>query len=352
MRVNRKLEHIELSLSQKDKTCSTGFEDITLVHNSLPQLNWGEVDTSCSFLGKRLSIPLLINAMTGGHPQLEGINYSLARAAAAAGMAMAVGSQRAALENYSARASFEVVREANPSGVILANLGADCSLSEARIAIEMIRADGLQLHLNVPQELAMQEGDRDFRGILANIEYLVKSLPVPVVVKEVGFGMSRESIHRLKEVGVKNIDVGGAGGTDFMAIEENRAGRMPRWSWGIPTAISLLEGLEESQEVNLIASGGIEHALDCVKALCLGSHLVGIARPILRALLDGSDQKLDGFLSDLMADIRRIMLMLGAKTIKDLITVPVVISGQTYHWLCRRGIDVDVFARRKGCLSN
>ncbi|RYD03874.1 hypothetical protein N752_17485 [Desulforamulus aquiferis] len=340
MRINRKLEHIELSLNQKKRSIATGFEDVSLVHNSLPQLNWEEVDPSCEFLGKKLSVPLLINAMTGGHPQLEGINYSLARAANLAGVAIAVGSQRAALEDHSARASFKVVREANPRGVVLANLGADCSELEARAAIEMINADAIQLHLNVPQEMAMREGDRQFRGILGNIELLVKHLSVPIIVKEVGFGMSRESFRRLCDIGVRNIDIGGAGGTDFMAIEENRAGRMTMWSWGIPTAISLLEGIEECKgQANLIASGGIEHALDCVKALCLGCHLVGIARPLLKVLMSGSDKHLDDFLELLKADIRRIMLMLGAKTIKDLTSVSAVISGNTYHWLCQRGIS-------------
>lgn len=349
MRLNRKLEHIELSLRQKKSTATTGFNDITLVHNSLPQLNWDEVDTACEFLGKQLRAPLLINAMTGGHPKLEIINNSLAKAAAVTGVALAVGSQRAALEDVSARASFEVVREANPDGVVLANLGADCSLAEANEAITMIKADGIQLHLNVPQELAMSEGDRNFKGILENIELLTKQLDVPVLVKEVGFGMSKESIRRIFKAGVKYIDVGGAGGTDFMAIEQSRSGREVEWTWGIPTAISLMEGMAvKSKGVSLIASGGIEHALDCVKALAMGCSLVGMARPLLRILVDGSDQRLISYLEKMIEDMQRIMLMLGLRRISDLTLVPMVISGQTYHWAVQRGIEVESYARREG----
>ncbi|AQS58207.1 type 2 isopentenyl-diphosphate Delta-isomerase [Desulforamulus ferrireducens] len=345
MRSNRKLEHIEFSLRQKDRQGANGFNDITLIHNSLPELNWQEVDLTCKFLGQTLKAPLLINAMTGGHPQLEEINYHLARAAAVSGVAIAVGSQRAALEDAAARRSFTVVREAYPQGVVLANLGADCTLEEAKEAVAMIRANALQLHLNAPQELAMAEGDRDFRGILENIASLVKQLEVPVVVKEVGFGMSRESVKRLMAAGVSYIDIGGAGGTDFMAIEQSRSGKSMAWNWGIPTATSLLEGLSVGGE-NLIASGGIEHALDCIKALSLGCCLVGMARPLLRVLVNGSPQQLTSSLAALIDDMRRIMLMLGASDLQQLKKVPVVISGATFHWVNQRGISVEHYARR------
>ncbi|MEG6520404.1 type 2 isopentenyl-diphosphate Delta-isomerase [Desulfotomaculum sp. 1211_IL3151] len=348
MRLNRKLEHIEFSLKQGTIEGANGFNDITLVHNSLPQLNWEDIDTGCTFLGKKLAVPLLINAMTGGHRELEGINGDLAKVASLAGVALAVGSQRAALEDTSTRYSFSVVREMNPQGVVLANLGADCTLEEARAAIKMIQADGLQLHLNVPQELAMSEGDRKFKGILENIQMLNRDLEVPVIVKEVGFGMSRESISRISQVGVKHIDVGGSGGTDFMAIEEARSGKGAGYSWGIPTAISSLEGLSFVQgDLRLIASGGIRHGLDIVKALAMGCSLVGMARPFLKVLVEGSFYELNLYLSSLIRDIHRIMLMLGARTITDLQKVPLIISGNTYDWLSRRGISVDHYARRE-----
>lgn len=347
MRLNRKLEHIEFSLKQRTIEGANGFDDITPVHNSLPQLNWEDIDTSCQFFGKKLAVPLLINAMTGGHKELAGINGDLAKVAAAAGIALAVGSQRAALEDTSTRYSFSVVREMNPQGVVLANLGADCTLKEARAAIEMIQADGLQLHLNAPQELAMTEGDRKFKGILENIQMLNRALEVPIIVKEVGFGMSRESISRISEAGVNYIDVGGSGGTDFMAIEEARSGKGASYRWGIPTAISSLEGLSLVKgELHLIASGGIRHGLDIIKALAMGCSLVGMARPFLKVLLEGSVDELNRYLSSLITDIHRIMLMLGARTITDLQRVPLIISGHTYDWLSRRGISVDHYARR------
>lgn len=349
MRLNRKLEHIEYSLRQKQIEGAAGFRDITLVHNSLPELNWDEVDTSCTFLGKRLKAPLLINAMTGGHRELEQINESLAQAAAVTGTALAVGSQRAALEDKTTRRSFAVVREANPEGVILANLGADCTLAEARAAIAMIEADGIQLHLNAPQELAMAEGDRNFRGLLENIANLTRQLKVPVIVKEVGFGMSRESIARLIQVGVRYLDVGGAGGTDFIAIERARSGAHAPYSWGIPTATSLLEGLQvKNSEDTLIASGGVKEPLDVVKALALGAPLVGMARVILQRLVQGSAEDLLQYLSQFNEDMRRIMLMLGAKNLQQLRQVPLIIGGDTYHWLKLRGIPVEHYAQRMG----
>ncbi|CCO08225.1 type 2 isopentenyl-diphosphate Delta-isomerase [Desulforamulus hydrothermalis] len=351
MRLNRKLEHIEFSLRQKNNEGATGFSDITLLHNPLPQLNWDEVDTSCAFLGQRLKAPLLINAMTGGHPQLESINRSLAAAAAAAGVALAVGSQRAALEDCSTRSSFTVVREVNPHGVILANLGAGCTLAEAKEAVDMIKADAIQLHLNAPQELAMEEGDRKFRGVLENIRLLAQNLEVPVIVKEVGFGMPKETIRRLVQAGVRHIDIGGAGGTDFIAIEQARAGKEAVYSWGIPTAVSLLEGLAEgNHDIQLIASGGIRNAIDSVKALVLGCFLVGMARPLLEIVIQESERSLIQYLKKYIEEIRRLMLMLGARTVQDLKKVPVVINGPTYHWMCRRGIPVDHYARRQGLL--
>jgi len=169
-----------------------------------------------------------------------------------------------------------------------------------------------------------------------------------VIVKEVGFGMSRESIWRLRSAGVKVIDVGGAGGTDFMAIEESRSGSPTGWNWGIPTAVSLLEALSLNSPGQLVASGGIEHALDCVKALALGATLVGMARHLLRVLMDHSEQGLITHLENIIYDLRRIMLMLGARKTSDLTLVPLVISGTTYHWVSCRGIEVEHYARRKG----
>lgn len=347
MRLNRKLEHIELSLRQKPPEGAAGFNDIVLVHNSLPELNWDEINTSCQFLNKKLTTPLLINAMTGGHPELERINRSLAEAAAAAGVALAVGSQRAALEDSTTRSSFSVVRQFNPDGVILANLGADCTLAEAQEAIDMLKADGIQLHVNAPQELAMAEGDRSFRGLLENIKELTCQLAVPVIVKEVGFGMSQESVRRLAGAGVHYMDVGGAGGTDFIAIEQARSGRRESLHWGIPTATSLLEGLHVKDEnVCLIASGGFKGALDIAKALALGATLVGMARPLLQFVVQGSTEDLVSYLSAIEEDLRRIMLMLGAASIDELSKVPLVVSGATYHWLKLRGISVEHYARR------
>ncbi len=198
-RISRKLrkkEHLEYALKTSQLPAENGFSDIFLVYDALPDLNFKQIDTSLEFLKKKLKAPLLINAMTGGHPEVKQINRSLAAVAARAGIAMAVGSQTAGLEDPQVRDTYRIARDENPAGVLLANLSALAAPPMVKEAVEMIEADGVQLHLNVAQELAMPEGDRNFRGALANIEKISALSPVPVIVKEVGFGLSREAVRK------------------------------------------------------------------------------------------------------------------------------------------------------------
>ncbi|WP_369691342.1 type 2 isopentenyl-diphosphate Delta-isomerase [Desulfolucanica intricata] len=342
------MEHIEYAL-RLDQDTDNGFSDIYLVHNSLPELNIEQVSTECEFLGKKLSAPLLINAMTGGHPDVVEINRSLARAARITGIAMAVGSQKAGLESPEVAFTYQVAREENPAGVVLANLSAGDSWMEARAAVEMIEADALQFYLNVPQEIAMREGERDFSGILKNIEQVNKTAGVPLIVKEVGFGMSMETVRQLAAAGISWIDIGGKGGTDFMAIEQMRGNlRNCRefQGWGLTTAVSLLEGLSLNLSLNFIASGGIRTVPEIVKALVLGARLVGIARPFLRILYEESEKKLISYIEDIIRSMKIMMLMLGARRIDDLRLQPAVITGSTADWLEKRGIDLTHYAQR------
>ncbi|HWQ73008.1 MAG TPA: type 2 isopentenyl-diphosphate Delta-isomerase [Desulfitobacteriaceae bacterium] len=344
-RISRKLrkkEHLEYALKTSQLPAENGFSDIFLVYDALPDLNFKQIDTSLEFLKKKLKAPLLINAMTGGHPEVKQINRSLAAVAARAGIAMAVGSQTAGLEDPQVRDTYRIARDENPAGVLLANLSALAAPPMVKEAVEMIEADGVQLHLNVAQELAMPEGDRNFRGALANIEKISALSPVPVIVKEVGFGLSREAVRKIYEAGVRHIDISGKGGTDFIRIEYLRSGKEYRDKFrniGIPAASSLLEALSLDLPLTVIASGGFRDGSDLACAFALGAGLVGMARHFLQVLIEGSEQELEKRVEIIIDDLRRTMMMAGAANLRELAEKPVIITGGTAEWLIRRGID-------------
>ena len=308
-----------------------------------------DIDTSCKFMGKTLAAPLIINAMTGGHPEIREINSNLARVAREVNVAMAVGSQRAALDDPEVRETFGVVREENPTGVILANLNAGCSPAEAKEAVAMIRADGLQLYLNAAQEVVMSEGETNFRGVLDRVAQVARELDVPVVVKEVGFGMERETVAALAAAGARYIDVGGSGGTNFAAIEGRRRGGVGSFleGWGIPTASSLLEALSAVGRPAIIASGGVRSALDVLRVLICGASLAGMARPLLQLLVNESGAAVAGYIEDLIDDLKSMMLLVGARDLAALARRPLVVTGFTADWLEARGIDHHGYARRR-----
>lgn len=260
---------------------------------------------------------------------------------------MAVGSQTIALEEPCLRDSFRVVRDMHPDGVILANVSANSSIENCLAAVEMIAADGLQLHFNVPQELAMNEGDRNFRGILEHISLIAEACPVPVIAKEVGFGFSRESAARLYDCGIRIIDIGGKGGTNFLAIEDQRGGRFNQElsDWGIPTAASLGEILDLQLPVQIIASGGIRLASDIAKAIGMGAELVGISGLFLKILLHEGLEELDRRLSQLLYQTQATFLMAGAAGCQEIRKKPVITMGRTAEWLRIRGIDPGQWCR-------
>ena len=316
------------------------FDDITILHNCLSEVNLKEIDISTSLQGIKLEKPIIINAMTGGTPEGERINRQLAIIAKRLNLAMAVGSQKIALENPKSTRSFEIVREVNPEGIIFANLGADATVDEARRAIEMIGADALQLHLNVPQEVIMKEGCKDFRGTVNNISQIVNNIDVPVIVKEVGFGIAGEEAAALIECGVKIIDVGGTGGTNFIAIESLRrkSSLLKKFeSWGIPTPISLIEVLRAAEgRADVIASGGLKDGFDAAKAIALGAKAAAYAGSFLHILLNKGPSSLEKHILHIEKEIKYIMAMTGARNLAELRKRPVIIKGETYHWVkCR-----------------
>ncbi|PKM80075.1 MAG: type 2 isopentenyl-diphosphate Delta-isomerase [Firmicutes bacterium HGW-Firmicutes-14] len=347
-RLTRKDEHIFSSLRLAGRRPESGFSDISLVHNALPEIAVSDISLRTILFGKTLHAPLVINAITGGGRVPAEINQALAAAARETGLAMAVGSQTVAVEKPKYEESFRVVRKENPSGLIMANVGAHVSVEAARRAVEMISADALQVHLNVPQEAVMREGDRDFRGWLKNISIMAAKIAVPLVVKEVGFGLSREVVRRLYEAGVRNFDVGGRGGTNFIAIEYLRSELKGSSleTWGITTAASLVEVKSSGMAETVIATGGILNGLDAAKALALGADAAGIAGPYLKVVFERGAAGLIQVIENMKSDLKRVLLMTGTRRPSHLKYVPLVITGGTREWLRERGIDTTPYARR------
>lgn len=347
-RSKRKAEHLKHALKTGQKRLS-GFEDIHFVHDSIPQTALNQIQISSHVGELTLSSPIFINAMTGGGGEATyQINKQLGFVANKTGVAVAVGSQMAALRDEKERRTFEVVREQNPNGIVIANLGMEATIEQAKTAVEMIAANALQIHVNVVQELTMPEGDRDFRTALDNIQSIVEKLEVPVIVKEVGFGMSKDTVAQLFASGVHIVDVGGYGGTNFAEIENERRTRLLHFfnEWGIPTAVSIVEAKSVAITKPIIASGGIQTSLDVVKSLALGADAVGMAGMFLRILIDQGPSALIEQIKMMHEDLKIMMVALGANNISELQQVPLIISGKTYHWLTERGLDTTYYSRR------
>lgn len=349
IRKQRKIEHLNIASCTADGPCTSGLEDVQLINNSIPEIDLNEVSAKSSFLGKTLEYPVIINALTGGTDEAYTINLELARLAVKYGLGMAAGSQQIALEDPKVKNTFAIIREINPDGLVLANLSASASIGDVKEAVDMLAADAIQLHFNVPQELAMPEGERTFKGILNNVGRIADSLSVPIIAKEVGFGFSREAVDELFAAGVRVFDIAGKGGTNFIKIEDQRKGLFQGEfdDWGISTASSLAEIVALKLPITIIASGGIREAMDAGKALALGADLVGIAAPFLKALLNGGTEMLENMTNDLLYRLRALFLMAGAQSCQQMRSCPVVITGKTAEWLRARNIDPQSWAQRK-----
>lgn len=347
-RQSRKLDHVRCALQLQDGPGISGFQDIQLIHHCLPGLALEEIDLSTAVAGQALSQPLIINALTGGAGDVAAINEGLAILARETQSVLAVGSQYAALENKALTETYRLVRRHNPRGLVWANLGAYATPVQAAAAVEMVEAQALQLHLNTAQELFMAEGDRDFRGYQENIAAICQRLPVPVIVKEVGCGISREAAALLWECGVAALDVSGAGGTNFIAIEALRTQEelaADLLSWGIPTACALLEaGNVAGRQHGLIASGGVRTALDVVKALALGANAVAMAAPALRLVCNGPLEAAVAAWEELLQQVRRLMLLSGSRNLAALRTAPLIMRGLVEDWRRQRALQ-----RRRSC---
>ncbi len=331
----RKADHIRVNLEEDVQSrLTSGLEKIQFEHNAVPEHKLAAVDTSLSFLGKPLRAPILISSMTGGTARAEKINLTLARGAQSEGVAMGLGSIRAAIEDESLARTFQVRRVA-PDILLFANLGAvqlnyGYSVDECRRAVEMIEADALYLHFNALQEALQPEGDTNFEGLLPKIEAVCRKLEVPVLAKEVGWGISGRAARRLVDVGVAGIDVAGAGGTSWSQVEMHRAknARQAKLAaafidWGIPTAIAVRQVRAELPEIPLIASGGIRSGIDMAKCIALGADLAGMASPFLKAA-DISDEALVAVIQDTRFEIRACMFTTGSADLSALRSAPLI----------------------------
>ncbi|EIK87254.1 isopentenyl pyrophosphate isomerase [Gardnerella vaginalis 6119V5] len=346
---NRKDAHLALADAQYNPRANSGFDSVRFMPNALPQVALDEVDSSVRVFVQKESdadgtsasacstsanpaflwrSPLYINAMTGGSANAQKINAQLARVAAKTGVAIASGSLSAALQNDALSDTFSVIRSENPRGFVMANVSAGTSQSDAMRAVDMLQANALQVHLNAAQELVMPEGDRDFRNWLKNIEQIVRScerVRVPVVVKETGCGMTARDVLRLRDVGVRSIDVSGSGGTNFVTIENARrshSGYDYLADWGLTTVESLIDIRKcealKANPVEIFASGGVRTPLDVVRALALGASAVGVAGEFLHTLMHEGEDALTQQISDWQEQIRVIMALLGCKSVADL----------------------------------
>jgi isopentenyl-diphosphate delta-isomerase len=321
----RKADHISININQDVQSgLSAGFENYHFRHEAVPELSLSQVDTSTSFLGKNLSAPILISSMTGGVAHARGLNEALARAAEELHLAMGVGSQRAALVHPETRDSFKIRRWA-PTALLFANLGAvqfnyGFGLAECQAAVEMIEADALILHFNSLMEAVQPEGDTDFSNLLPKIEQICSNLGVPVIAKEVGWGIDARTAKRLVDVGVSVIDVAGAGDTSWSEVEAYRLNGVPQTiarsfkDWGIPTTLCLEDLSAADLNVPFIASGGLENGIDLAKSLALGASLGGFARKLLGPANE-SYEALLGTLTAIKSELQLCMFACGIQKI-------------------------------------
>lgn len=356
----RKADHIALAATGDVgfRKATTLLECVRLVHDALPDLDASAIDTTCVLLGKTLKAPIVIASMTGGTDEAARINAELAAFAEARGYGFGLGSQRAMHVRKESAPTYEV-RKVAPTALVLGNLGVvqarSMTTGEIDSLVKGVGADALCIHLNPAMELVQPGGDRDFSGGLETIARLVRELAVPVVVKETGCGISKAVAKRVAGVGVRHIDVSGAGGTSWVGVETHRAKEAGDeraagigetfWDWGIPTAacVGLLAPLRfpplggteegEKQSLEIIATGGVATGLDVARAIALGARAAGLARPALKAVVAGGAEALAALFDRVEAELKTAMLLTGSRTVKDLARADRMIVGELSLWL-------------------
>lgn len=335
---NRKKEHLDIALSDKAQVGESGFSSYRFIHNALPEVDFRKIDASTVFLGKKISYPFFISCMTGGILEGGKLNRNLARAAQKFNIPMGVGSQRIAIEHRDLEKFFKI-RKYAPSIPILANIGLvqlnyGFGLKEFQNCVDMIGADALVVHLNPIQEAVQPEGERNWEGILRKLEKIFNKLSVPVIAKEVGFGLSADVVSRLYKAGVRIFDTAGWGGTNWALIEGLRGkadinlGKLYS-NWGIPTTDSIIACREIQEKVKervvILGSGGIRSGVDMAKALALGADLAGVAAPFAKAGLV-SEHEVEKLIERYATELKTVMFGVGAKDIKSLQKSDIILS--------------------------
>ncbi|WP_457620188.1 type 2 isopentenyl-diphosphate Delta-isomerase [Methanopyrus sp.] len=350
----RKWEHVLACVWEDvESEESPLFDCVKIVHRALPELDFDDVDMEVELFGKRLSFPLIIAGMTGGHPKTGEINRKLARVARELEIGIGVGSQRAGVEDPEVRWTFEVVREEYPDGLVLANIGLP-QLREngpdlALEVVDMVDADALAVHVNVLQEAVQLEGEADAAGFVDVLAEVCEAVDVPVILKETGAGVSAEDAELVRDI-VDGIDVGGAGGTNWAVVEAVRSkahGEAPLGyafsDWGVPTAASVLEVRSVvGNDLVVIGTGGVRTGMDVAKVLALGADCAGMALPVLRKVLAEGVRGCVRFLESIAREVKIAMLMAGCSSVEEMGSVPIVVHGKLREWLECRGVPLDL----------
>jgi isopentenyl-diphosphate Delta-isomerase len=347
----RKKEGIDIPLQKnvQAKSTSTYLEYVRLVHNALPEMDYDDIDTSMTFLRKRFSAPIIIDSMTGGTDEATVINGRLGELAEKYGFGMGLGSQRAGLKSEELAATYSIARKNAPNAFLIANIGGaqlskGFTVDEAKRIVKMIGANALVVHLNPLQELIQPEGEPRYKGVLAQISELAKTIDVPLIVKEVGAGISKEVAIKLEMANVSAINIAGAGGTSWAGVEKLRAESLKDdlkkhlgemfWDWGIPTAASLME-VRRAVKLPLIASGGLRNGLEVAKCIALGASMAAMAYPFLQTAAQ-SRESLFAFADTVLAELKSTMFLVGAKNIAALASSRYILTGMLAHEVSSR----------------
>ncbi len=356
----RKMRHIRVSLEEDvEGDMGNGFQDVRLIHRALPEINLDDVDTRTRLFGRELSAPLIISAITGGTREALEINAVLAEVAEAKGIGIGVGSQRIAVEAPETAATFKVVRDKAPNALVIGNIGCPqlslgWGVEEAERCVELVDADALAVHMNPLQEAVQLGGDTNYSGVLAKVRELAGALDTPIIMKETGCGVAYEEAVKMEEAGAAAVDVSGVGGTSWSAVEYHIAKEVGEkhqehlgqalWSWGIPTAVSVVEA-SQSTGLKVISSGGVRTGAEIAKSIALGADAAGMAKPFLEKAVEGRDQ-LAEYVDHIVQELRVVMFLTGARDVKELGSVPALVMGRTAQWLGLRGFDVSKYAER------
>lgn len=339
----RKKEGLEIPLQRnvQAKSTSTHLEFVRFVHNALPEIDYEDIDTSTTFLDTSFGAPIIIDSMTGGTNEASKINARLGNLAERYGFAMGVGSQRAGLLNERLAETYAIARKNAPNAFLIANIGGaqlakGLGMDEIKKIIDMIQANALAIHLNPLQELIQPEGEPRYKGVLNKISDVIEHISIPVIVKEVGAGISRDVAIRLQNIGVSSINVAGSGGTSWAAVEKLRAEAVMDntkihlgelfWDWGIPTALSIIQVRSAVKHTPIIASGGLRNGLDFAKCLGLGASMCAMAYPFLRHANE-SVEKLFGFADTLLTELKSTMFLIGAPNVEAIKRSKYILTG-------------------------